>query len=217
MTVAVPYEIPFHRLPGLLISLTALLLPMQIAAADTLTSVLERIRIQQTRSFSYRETRYLQLLAEPWQATGVMYIAPRQMVIAQQTPKEVITTITAGRMLHIDAERGIHRSLKLNRPFALPGMEPFMQLLYGNTGYSELQQDYLISFDTTGKRWSLQLAPQRRVHHDIVGMRLSGDSGQGPDRLVLAYEDGDRTEWQLSLRSRGAAASRDMQEAVADF
>jgi hypothetical protein len=205
------------RLLGLLVFLTALLSPMQIFSADTLTSVLEHIRIRETRNFSYRETRYLQLLAEPWQATGDMYISPQQMVIAQQAPTEVMTTITAKRMLYIDVEQDIHRSLKLERPFAVPGMEPFMQLLYGTTGYRELEQDYVISFDTTGKRWSLQLAPQRRVHHDIVGMRLAGDSGQGPDRLVLAYEDGDRREWQLALRSQGAAASRDMQETLSNY
>jgi len=79
--------------------------PLQATAQDTLTHVLERIHVQETRHFSYRETRTLQLLAEPWQASGDMYTSPQKMVIAQQTPTPVFTVISAERMQHIDKLR----------------------------------------------------------------------------------------------------------------
>jgi hypothetical protein len=203
------------RLASLLLLVSvAALLPVQAAAQDTLGSVLERLRVQQTRHFSYRETRYLQLLAEPWQATGDMYISPQQMVIAQKSPKTVFTIIAADRMLHIDAEQDINHSLDLEQPFAVPGMEPFMHLLYGTTGYAEQEQDYVTSFDTAGQRWFLQLAPQQGATAGIIHMQLSGNSGNGPDKLVLEHADGDRTEWQLSLLSQDAAARRELQQTL---
>jgi len=202
---------PQNTLASLLL-LASALLTEQAVAQDTLGNVLELIRVQETRHFSYQETRTLQLLAEPWQATGNMYISPQQMVIAQQSPAPAFTIISAERMLHINTRQNINRSLKLERPFAVPGMEPFMLLLYRTTGQPELEQDYVISFDSTGQRWSLQLTPRQRVKGGIIRMQLSGDSNQGPDRLVLEHADGDQTEWKLSLLSQGETAGRALQE-----
>jgi hypothetical protein len=190
------------------------LLPVQATAQDTLDTVLERIRVQETRHFSYRETRSMALLAEPWQATGSMYTSPQQMVIAQQTPTPVFTLISTDRMQHIDAGQNINRSLKLEQPFAVPGMEPFMLLLYGTTGHTELEQDYVISFDSSGQRWSLQLAPRQHTEAGVIRMQLSGDSDHGPDHLMLEHADGDRREWQLTLRSQGEAAGRELQQTL---
>jgi hypothetical protein len=197
---------------GLLFSFIALLFSTQIAAADSLTSVLERIRVQETRHFSYRETRTLQLLAEPWEATGDMYISLQQMVIAQQTPTLVFTIISADRMQHINTGQDIDRSLKLESPYAVPGMEPFMQLLYGTTGHTEQEQDDVIRFDTAGQRWLLQLAPGQNTANGIIHMQLSGDSGHAPDHLMLEHADGDHTEWQLTFLSQGEAAKRELQQ-----
>ena len=194
----------------LLFALT--LLPLQATAQDTLETVLERIRVQETRHFSYRETRTLQLLAEPWQASGEMYTSPQQMVIAQQTPTPVFTLISAERMQHIDTGQDINRSLKLEQPFAVPGMEPFMLLLYGAGGHTELEPDYVISFDSSGQRWSLQLVPRQKSEDGIIRMQLSGNSDHRPDHLMLEQADGDQTEWQLSLLSQGETAGRELQQ-----
>jgi len=175
---------PQKILASLLLFVSALL-PGQAVAQDTLGNVLELIHIQETQHFSYLETRTLQLLAEPWQATGNMYTSPQQMVIAQQSPTPTLTIISAERMLHVNAKQNINSTLKLEKPFAMPGMEPFMLLLYGTTGLPELEQDYLISLDSTGHRWSLQLTPRQRAEDGITRMQLSGDSNHGPDRLVL--------------------------------
>ena len=89
-----------------------------------------------------------------------------------------------------------------------------MQLLYGTTGHSELEQEYVISFDTAEQRWILQLAPRQHTSQEIIHMQISGATGHGPDRLVLETADGDRTEWQLSLVSQGVAAGRELQQTL---
>jgi hypothetical protein len=202
---------PQNTLASLLLFASALL-PGQTVAQDTLGNVLELLRVQETRHFSYRETRTLQLLAEPWQAAGNMYTSPQQMVIAQKSPTPVFTIISAERMLHVNAKQNINRSLKLEQPFAMPGMGPFMLLLYGTAGYPELNQDYVISFDSIGQRWSLQLTPRLRAKDGIARMQLSGNSNHGPDRLVLEHADGDQTEWELSLLSQGETAYHELQQ-----
>ena len=188
------------------------LLPAPAVAEDTLESVLLRLRVQDTRHFSYRETRTLQLLAEPWQATGDMYTSPQQMVIARQSPTFVMTVITAGQIVHSDAEQDLHRSLTLQQPFAVPGLEPFMQLLYGTGSRTELEQHYAVSFETAGQRWLLQLAPH--AQHAVDHLQISGESGREPDHLLLKQADGDHTEWQLSLLSQGETAGQEMQQAL---
>ncbi len=94
----------------------------------------------------------------------------------------------------------------------VPGMEPLMQLLYGPTGHTELEQQYVIKLSTAEQRWLLKLAPRRHAEHGIIQMQISGDSGHGPDHLVLEHEDGDRKEWRLSLLSQGTAAAQELQQ-----
>ncbi len=196
-----------------LLLLAMALFPAQLTAQeDTLNSILERIRVPETRHFSYWETRYLRLLAKPWRATGDMYISAQQMVIAQHSPTFVVTSIAANQMLHFDAEQNMRRKLKLEQPFAVPGMEPLLQLLYGPGRHTELEQQYVISLDTAERRWLLQLAPRQHAEHDIIRLQIYGENGQGPDRLALEYEDGDRKEWRLSLLSQGTAAARELQQ-----
>lgn len=204
------------QLTSLLVTLAAALCTAQAMAQDTLDDVLQRVRIQDNLHFSYRETRHLQLMLEPWLATGDMHLSPRQMVIAQHKPTTVTTVITRDQLTHDDSEKALHRTLMLEQPFAVPGMEPFMQLLYGTAGFSELEGDYVISFSATTDRWQLNLEPRGHIKQDIVRMQLSGDSDRGADHLMLLYKDTDRTEWQLSLVSQGKDAAIMMQQFLPD-
>ncbi|MEA3412392.1 MAG: LolA-related protein [Pseudomonadota bacterium] len=192
--------------------LASALIPVQVAALDSLVSVLERMRVQEARHFRYRETRVMAMLAEPWKAEGDLYVSTRQMVIAQRSPRPVTTTISANRLLHIDGERNIRRSMRLERPFAVPNLEPFMQLLYGVPGTAGLEREYTIRFEPAERRWQLRLESNRREEHDVARMQVSGATGRGADRLVLESTDGDRTEWQLTLLSQGAAAERELRQ-----
>ena len=204
------------RLTSLLVTLAAALCAAQATAQDSLDDVLQRVRIQDNLYFSYRETRHLQLMMEPWLATGDMHLSPQQMVIAQHKPTIVTTVITRDQLTHDDSEKALHRTLTLEQPFAVPGMEPFMQLLYGTAGFSELEEDYEISFSATMDRWQLNLEPRWHINQDIARMQLSGDSNRGADHLVLLYKDTDRTEWQLSLVSQGTDAAIKMQRFLPD-
>ncbi len=228
MTVIISHEIPFHdvdslnnnymqrlhriKTVSLWLLLLAVLAPVQAIAEDTLINILKRLKVQQTEHFSFHETRLIQLLAEPWQATGDMFMSPTQMVIAQHTPTSAITVISEDRLLHVSVEEDIYSTLKLKKPFAVPGMEPLMQVLYGNGESTDLQQNYNLELDVTAQRWVLQLTPRHLGKHSIISLRLSGANDHGPDQLILEQADGDSSEWQLTRLSQGTAADRRLGE-----
>jgi len=201
-----------HDLPGrLLCALLLVATPVACLANETLDTLLQRLHINETLQYRYQETRQLQLLAEPWQASGELFISPQQMVIAQHAPTSVTTLITADRLVHHDDEQAIHRRIKLERPFAVPGMEPFMQLLFGSANRDELQRQYRIDLTFTDGRWHLQLEPRATAAGDITAMLLAGNKDRMADRLVLTHADGDQTSWQLTLLARGVSAERALQ------
>jgi hypothetical protein len=187
---------------------------LQAASPDSLVDVLERMRIQETQHFRYREIRMMRMLVDPSKAMGDMYISPHRLVISQQSPRLTTTAISAERMLYIDDDQEIYRSLKLERPFAVPGMEPFMWLVFGSGGLADLEKEYKIEFNTGGQRWRLQLTPHNYGEHDIARFWVSGNTGLGPDNLLLEYADGDRSEWQLLVQSRGGAAEQEMRRTL---
>lgn len=194
--------------------LVAALCPWPAAAQDTLDSVLARMQVNENRQFHYREIRHLAMLASPWEASGDMYIAPDRMLIAQQDPARRITDITRSRLLHIDPEHHVVRRVELATPFGVQGLEPFLQLLYGEAGGSELQKHFATSFKVAQGRWQLNLYPVLDHSGPIDQMWLSGREGQGADYLKLEFEDQDQTEYRLSLVARGAQAGQAMQRVI---
>ena len=179
-------------------------------AEDGFDDVLTRIHITQTLHLKYKETRHLELITAPWQATGDLYISRQQMVIAQKTPNSATTIITATRLQHYNEARRIDRSINLEQPFAVPGMEPLMQLLFQSLNSDALQQTHSITMKNKARRWSLELKPRHRTQIEIDRIQLSGLDSEWPDRLVFFYEDGDRTNWEMLLISRGATADDEL-------
>jgi len=199
--------------------LMVLLLPLPTMAQDSLPEVLARIAVngQPTRHFHYQETRELQLLAAPWQADGDLFLGPRQMVIAQRSPSPTLTVIGADRMLHNDPAQDIHHNLVLDQPWAVPGMEPLMQLMYGAAGSDELRQQYQLSFDSDAQRWTLSLKPRWPGTLAVALMQVAGANGHGPDQMLLQSDDGDRRDWRLTPVSEGAAAERELSAALSSL
>jgi hypothetical protein len=188
--------------------------PLPAAAHDTLDSVLARMQVSETRSFHYRETRHLALLAKPWEASGEMYIAPDRLLIVQQEPEPGITDITRSRLLHIDPEHHVVRTMELASPFGVQGLEPFLQLLYGKSAGSALQKRYATTFKVDKARWQLNLYPVLEHSGAISQMWLAGDEGRGADYLEVEFEDEDRTEYRLSMTDRGEPARQAMQRVI---
>ncbi|MEE9342402.1 MAG: hypothetical protein V3V12_02065 [Gammaproteobacteria bacterium] len=181
----------------------AILSPAPADATETFDAVLERMQFTENQHFRYQETRHLALLTQPWIATGDMFITADGMVMAQQSPASILTKITKDKLEYFDTENDIQRTIPLKQAFAVPGMAPFLQMLYPGEQHSRLEENYQTSFSLEKNRWKLVMGPRQIDKNKIRAMTLSGSQGNGPDFLKLEYTDGDQTEWQLSLLAQG--------------
>lgn len=188
--------------------------PVLAGAEETIDSVLNRMQFKESQYFHYQETRQLALLNRPWIATGDMFIIPEGMVMAQRSPASILTQITANKLEYFDAERDVRRSMHLQQPFAVPGMAPFLQILYRGRQHSGLEEQYKTDFSLKQDRWVLVLTPKQADKSKIKAMTLAGSKGKGPDRMKLEYTDGDQTEWSLSLVSHGHEVARVLQKTL---
>ncbi len=202
------------KLSLLLAACSTVLAPAIASTEETFSAVLERMQVKESLHYRYKETRHLALLALPWNASGELFISPDSMVIAQHSPGPALTKITEHKLLHIDTGREIQRTIKLEQPFGVPGMAPFLQLLYRTSGQAELELHYRTSFKLNQGRWLLGLNPKQEDSGKIHHMELSGFEAMGPDWLKLTYTDGDHTEWRLSLVSGGSDAAKALQQVL---
>jgi hypothetical protein len=188
--------------------LLPVVLGSSMASADdeTLEGLLARLQFHETQRFVYRETRHMQLLSEPWQATGELFIAPQRLVIVQRYPQRSLTEITATHLQHSDAQNETVTRLALKQAFAVPVLKPFLLLLYAADGAGQLQREYRPDLQQTPERWTLHLLAVAHADDQPSALTLSGAAGRQPDSLVLEFADGDFTEWQFTPLASGSAA-----------
>ena len=201
---------------NLLISLWfAFLAPAFAGEQESIEDILKRIQVQETLQLEYQETRHMELLSRPRQSNGQMFLSAEQMVIAQHSPKQQTTVISKNKVVHIDPARNIRRDRKLKKPFAIPGMGPFLQLFYGQSNLAELEHQFNIKLLQDSALWQLNLSPKITAMSRIRTAKLSGNPGEGPNQLVLEFADGDQTEWRLSPLARGPGARKAMDKILA--
>lgn len=184
------------------------LLGLSEASADeeTLEGLLTRLQFHETQRLAYRETRHMQLLSEPWQATGELFITPDSLVIVQRVPQRSLTEITATHLQHSDAHNEIVTRLALKQAFAVPVLKPFLLLLYADDAAGQLQREFRPDLQQTPQRWTLRLLAVAPADDQPAAMTLSGAAGLQPDSLMLEFADGDVTEWQFTPLSSGSEA-----------
>jgi hypothetical protein len=181
-------------------------------AQETLSAVLTRLKVMQTNEFSYIETREIQLLAEPWQGEGRMFLSPERMLIEQLRPKQSIVLLEGESMLYVEPENKVRFAKKLEGAYALPGLGGFLQLLYGNYTPQTLAAEFDTVFSQQENRWQIVLSP--KIEDVVEQMTMSGKVDDGADELVIKFIDGDATNWKMELQSSGAQAKTLLDEIV---
>ncbi len=179
------------------------------AASEPLQDVLQRLEIAGPRQFQYREKKQMSLLSHPWLAAGELFLAPGEILVAQQTPRETLTLITAKQLEHFDLQRNRRFSRALSDTSQLQGLGSLLPLFSGGEGPDKLQERFDVKLRQRGGRWVLELMPIRspRGPGDIT---LSGEPGGPADRIVLEFQDGDTIEWFLRPQADGPVARQRM-------
>lgn len=184
-------------------------LPITASLADTLEDVQERLQVEQTRQYQYREVRKLQLLEQDWVASGEMIIARQQIAIAQQNPRSILISINPSRMLYLDRDSGIRRVRAVGQNPSLPGLQPLMQLFHSHNK-AQLEALFHIQFENEEQGWRMVLIP-KDASSATSEMELSGPQGGGPDHIGLTFKNGDSTEWYLNLLASAQGADQALQ------
>lgn len=189
-----------------------LFVSLPILAEETLSAVLTRLKVTRSNEYSYIETREIQLLSEPWQGEGRMFLSPEKMLIEQRVPKQSIVLLEGESMLYVEPKSKIRFLKKLEGAYALPGLGGFLQLLYGNYTPQTLQAEFSTVFSQQENRWQIVLSP--RTEDVVQQMTMSGKVGNGANELVIKFIDGDVTHWKMNLESSGTQAKLALDEIV---
>lgn len=186
-----------------------------VAAQDTLDQVLVMLKTTEISRYTYTEVREMALLQQPWQGAGVIFTAPDQVLIQQQTPKHTMVLISGDDMRYAEPERNIYLRKKLDESAMKSGPGAFLRFLSGNDTSTSLDENYATRFFTTEQGWILQL--DLLDENAVESIEFKGAAGQGANQIRLDYRDGDSTVWRLKLTLQGALVASQLRQIVTIF
>ena len=178
-----------------------------IVAQDTLESVLTRMQPKQAVKIHYQETRFLALLAEPWQGSGYLYAAaPKMMVKEQWYPQRELMGANADRLLYFDPFANVRHQMTLDPEDSISvHIEAFKAMLTGDLLL--MQTFFEIEFkapDQEVKNWQLVLKAKNNADETSPKISISGPAGEAAKHMTIFLADGDRTEYTFQKQAEGA-------------
>jgi len=195
----------------LLLLLMLLLAAGTAAAKETLESVLSRAAAQQNIRLDYREVRHMQLLNDPWQAEGRMFVSATAFVIEQQAPQPRIIAANRTRFWIFLPQKNIRHTGMLTTPMAKKSFGLFKPIMRGDQ--AALDKEFNIAFSATEDQWELELLPKQR-NTAIKKISIQGRNDQPAYFMKTEMSDGDFTEWFFQTRPAGPAFEADLQALI---
>lgn len=162
------------------------------AGDDTLDEVMSRLHDVKSASGKFVEKKYLRILSEPLESTGMLvYAAPDRLEKNTLWPDRQ-SLVIVGDELTIDRDSDQRRSLKLAEH---PEIEAFVEsvraTLAGNV--DALRRYYEVGLAGDADQWTLSLRPTVKAMRDMVKTITL----RGRDGLLQSVEidevDGDRS------------------------
>jgi len=177
----------------------------------------QRLKLSEPVQLSYKETRTLALLAQPWRGRGYLLADPQgTLVKLQLSPQRVIMAATPRELLYFDPASGERYRLPLPAPPPqAEGILVLQQLLRGDL--ESIRRRYRVDYEEDEQGWRLKLAPlsDDSPYRQVL---LRGDAQGKRQVLVVIEQDGDRTVTEMTVDERGSQLSytiaRLLQEAL---
>ena len=164
----------------------------------------ELLELKQTSSFRYQETRYLQLLDQPWQGGGLLLASKDgTLVKLQMRPQRKIMAITPGEMIYFDSETGERHRMPLSasNPMARQALI-FQELLQGNP--DKISADYDLVFQQKTSSWLLRLKPKPVASVIIFSeIIMRGNTNDTSRSITLNEQGGDKTVMTMHVLETG--------------
>jgi hypothetical protein len=161
-------------------------IPKLAVCADTLQSVMSRMKPDSAVAINYQENRYLSLMSDKWRGSGRFYaLFPDVMIKEQQQPEK-----HQGEMTDTDS------------PAAY--IAAFKGLINGDS--SSLTKLYDIEFIANSSGWTITLITKKSdTSNEGIKIIMQGPPEQAANKLELIMADGDRTEFLLGPTNSGEA------------
>lgn len=189
------------------------LLPASAAGAgETLDSVLDRAATQKEAAIDYREVRHLQLLSEPWQGEGRIYLSGYNFVIDQHAPQQQIMVADRTRIWLLLPERNIRRSMMLTAPTAQKSLALIKPIMRGDR--KSLEQHFDIAFTDDEGSWRIELVPKEAEESYYSRIVVSGPDGRAAEQMVTELADGDYSEWSFSQQPFDKATEAEIERLI---
>ncbi|MDX8389317.1 MAG: hypothetical protein R8M38_02390 [Mariprofundaceae bacterium] len=182
-----------YHVRQLILLFSFILIVGDVAAKDTLESVLATAVEQHHVAINYREIRHLQLLKEPWQAGGRMFVTPEFFIIEQASPQRQLLTADRQRFRLFIPNKGIRRTGMLTSPIAKKSFGLFRPVIRGDR--DALEKTFDINFSATEGQWQIELQPKRSNQAFYKRISVKGKSGKPANYMKTEMDDGDYIEW----------------------
>lgn len=170
-------------------------------AQETLESVMLRMKPQTLIKIHYQETRYLELLDQPWKGSGYFYAMPEGMVKEQWYPQREIMAAKGSKMYYFDPFADVRYQGEMNSGSGIQA-NAFKGLMNGDL--SLLQQFFQTEFLSTDSDWKITLnTTNQALAEQISKIVISGISSKSASKIEVLLADGDRHVFQLKKQAEG--------------
>ena len=191
-------------------AISLLLLSFQAIAEDTLVTVLERMRSTTAIKLAYQETRFMDMLDQPWHGRGFMYSVPGNIMIKEQTePEKILMAIIDDKMFYYDIDNDIRHQGKLDEdnPMSL-NIAVFKALMSADRKL--LEQFYHIDFIPGETHWEIILSDKNNPDSNFK-IIIQGPAGQAANHIVIQQDEDDKSVLKLSQTATDSSVEQYIQ------
>ena len=194
------------------------LLPAMSQAEDTLEAVMARMKPDTAVRIHYRETRYLDLLNNPWHGSGYLYALPPDLMIKEQLqPQREVMAAGSSDLYYYDPVNNIrhHKAMAPDDALSLH-VSAFQALINGNK--SLLGDLYQLRFTAAAGQWQVTLDSLSEADEvPLTTIVMSGRAGAPADRIDVFLADGDHSEYRLQRDAEGERVKLHIQQLYAEI
>lgn len=173
-------------------------------AEDSLDSVMQRMEPAVAVRVQYQETRFMSLLAQPWQGSGYMYALPPDTLVKEQLqPARELMGADDKRLYYYDPVKNVRHQGRIqdDDPVSV-NVLAFKALMNGDRAL--LQKRYHIEFGAFPEYWVLTLKPRDETAGEVLErIEVSGFAGEAANKVNVFMADGDYSEFVLSKDASG--------------
>ncbi len=186
-----------------------------VYAEETLESVLARMKPQTTVKIHYQETRYLELLDQPWKGSGYFYVFPDGMIKEQWYPQRQVMAVNGNKLYYFDPFADVRYQGDMEDDTGGQAIA-FKGLMAGDAKL--LQKFFQIDFQNRNKLWVLTLIPkQARLAEQLSRVVISGVINQPANKIEVLLADGDRHVMQLETEGQGEQLKHKVEQLLAEL